>query len=119
MGINIPFPMDNVVRPGLFAVQHTVGQKVWFFLKGTFIEGKVIAYWGQITPYDEEVSEDKPSGAAVSDISYAVQFYVPAQDGNLVQQVQLLEGKELFSTFDEVLEGVRKNHTLEYPQFFD
>ena len=112
---SVQFPIDSVVQPGLFATHFKVGDVVWFFLKGSFVEGRVVGFWGQIIPYSEQ-KEGKPIAAQVSDISYAVQFWVPTPNGDWAEQVQLLEKNQMFPSFEALIENLKEHNTLRLPE---
>ena len=123
----VQFPCDHLVSPAVFQVELLTGTIVYFLLKGAIIQGKVVSYFGHITP-DETLSqlgglEGGAKPAAVSDIGYAVEYFVPnpqavGQKGvePYIRQAQLLDRSEIFLSKEEVAEHLWKKCYLPYPK---
>lgn len=119
----VVFPCDNLVSPSVFRVKVPVGTKVYFTLKGFLIEGMVVSYFGHMTP-DETLAqfgglEGGAKPAKVSNIGYAVAYFVPNQQDfavdPYVRQVQLLDESEFFLSKEELVENFMKTHYLILP----
>lgn len=115
----VEFPCDNLVSPAVFQVKVEVGTKVYFQMKGTLVEGVVESYFGHMTP-DKSLElmgglEGGAKPARVSNIGYAVAFYVPNPDG-YIKQLQLLDETEFFLSLDELINHIKENNFLRYPE---
>lgn len=120
----VTFPCDHLVSPAVFQVKVLTGTKVYFSLKGFLIEGMVVGYFGHMTP-DETMAqlggllEGGAKPARVSDIGYAVAYFVPNQQDfaadPYVRQVQLLDESEFFLSKEELVENFMKTHYLTLP----
>lgn len=116
----VEFPCDKLVSPAVFQVKVDVGTKVYFLLKGVLVEGVVESYFGHMTP-DKNIAkfgglEGGAKPARVSNIGYAVVYYVPNQDGSLVKQMQLLDEAEFFLSLNELISYMKKNCFLRLPK---
>lgn len=121
----VTFPCDHLVSPAIFQVKVLTGTKVYFSLKGFLIEGMVVGYFGHMTP-DETMAqlggllEGGAKPARVSDIGYAVAYFVPNQQDfaadPYVRQVQLLDESEFFLSKEELVENFMKTHYLTLPE---
>ena len=121
----VTFPCDHLVSPAVFQVKVLTGTKVYFSLKGFLIEGMVVGYFGHMTP-DETMAqlggllEGGAKPARVSDIGYAVAYFVPNQQDfaadPYVRQVQLLDESEFFLSKEELVENFMKTHYLSLPE---
>lgn len=121
----VTFPCDHLVSPAVFQVKVLTGTKVYFSLKGFLIEGMVVGYFGHMTP-DETMTqlggllEGGAKPARVSDIGYAVAYFVPNQQDfaadPYVRQVQLLDESEFFLSKEELVENFMKTHYLTLPE---
>lgn len=121
----VTFPCDHLVSPAVFQVKVLTGTKVYFSLKGFLIEGMVVGYFGHMTP-DETMAqlggllEGGAKPARVSDIGYAVAYFVPNQQDfaadPYVRQVQLLDESEFFLSKEELVENFMKTHYLTLPE---
>ena len=123
----VTFPCDHLVSPAVFRVKVLTGTKVYFSLKGFLVEGIVVSYFGHMTP-DETMAqlggllEGGAKPASVSDIGYAVAYFVPNPNPGMdpyVRQVQLLDESEFFLTKEELVEDFMKKCYLKLPDDVD
>lgn len=132
----VTFPCDHLVSPAVFQVKVLTGTKVYFSLKGFLIEGMVIGYFGHVTP-DETMAqlggmlEGGAKPARVSDIGYAVAYFVPNPNYSntppmisvgetpYIRQVQLLDESEFFLSKEELVENFMKKNYLKLPDDVD
>lgn len=126
----VQFPADKLVSPSLFQVKYTVGTRVYFPLKGYLIEGIVEGYFGHITPDTNltKLGVDTVEGGAVtaqvSQVGYAVTYYVPnpqptCRQDTYVKQSQLLDESEIFSSKDDLIDWFLNNNYLKLPKDVD
>lgn len=117
MAIKIKFP--ELVFPIPFAPKRRVGDKVWFIKQGAWVEGKVISYFCEMSPREED-----PKSVQATEISYAVQFWVPNPNGRVpgqpeyIPQVELLEEKAMVNSLDELIELWKQQNVFRLPDGF-
>ena len=109
---------EYLISPGVFRVEYKVGTKVWFFLKGAMVEGKVIGYFANITP-DKTLNAlgtfEGGEAADVSNVGYCTEYYIPREDEEPLRQVQLLDSQETFPSLAELLKWYKTKCVLKYP----
>lgn len=119
----VEFPCDTLVSPGIFQVKYKVGTLVYALVKGVIVEGVVEGYFGHITP-DKNLSEFGMEGgaaaASVSQVGYAVTYYVPNPQypGSFVRQAQLLDEDEIFTSLQDVWNYFLQHNYLALPVEF-
>ena len=129
MGKVVKLPVDKLVSPSMFRVKYDTGEKVWFTLKGAFIEGRIVSYFAHITPTKVEgldfgmQIEGGAKPADISNVGYAAEYYVPNPQAQFddsqppyIRQVQLLDESEVWSTLDELVEAHKQHSTLKIPE---
>lgn len=122
----VEFPIDRMVAPALFMVDYQIGTRVWFVLKGVWVEGKIVSYFAHITP-DKTLKEFSVEGAkpaSISNVGYAAEYFVPNPQRQadpsappFIKQVQLLDSEEIYTSLEELIETAKKRNVLSYPDF--
>jgi len=129
MGKVIEFPVDKLISPAMFRVKYDIGEKVWFTIKGAFIEGRVVSYFAHITPTEMKGLdfgirvEGGAKPADISNVGYAAEYFVPNPQAQVddsqppyIRQVQLLDESEIWNTLDELVEAHKQHSTLKIPE---
>ena len=111
----IKFPMEKVLKPGMFLTKKSFGEHVWFLYKGALVEGRVAGVNATLIPEGER-EEGRPVNTSVHSYNYLVEFFVPTENGDYLPQVENIEEKQIFDSLEALTKFFLENAVLRIPE---